>query len=366
VNRVAEKRLLGDRVTGRDTSRVPASDSGSFPREADKGDATLLSVVVPLYNEEVVVREFHRRLVGVLDKISVVSEVIYINDGSTDTSLQVLNELRTHDDRIAIINLSRNFGKEVAVTAGLDYAHGDAVVLIDADLQDPPELILSLVEKWKEGNDVVYAIRRERRGETWIKRATADMFYRVMENIAETPIPRNAGDFRLMDKRCIAALAACRERRRFMKGLFAWVGFKQIAVTYDRDPRFAGTTKWNYWRLWNFAIEGITSFTIAPLKLATYFGLLTAFASLAYGTFIICRTALLGRDVPGYASMMVVILFLAGAQLTAIGVIGEYVGRIFVETKSRPLYLIDACIPSRNIQHSMEERPRPRGEAFSG
>ncbi len=360
MNSVVEKRVLGDRFSSRDTSGVPLSDWHSFSREADRGDSTLLSVVVPLYNEDKVLHEFHRRLADVLDKMSCLSEVVYINDGSTDTSLEMLNELQTHDDRVAIINLSRNFGKEVAVTAGLDYAHGDAVVVIDADLQDPPELILTLVERWREGNDVVYAIRRERRGETWIKRATADMFYRVMENMAETPIPRNAGDFRLMDKRCIAALATCRERRRFMKGLFAWVGFKQVAVTYDRDPRFAGTTKWNYWRLWNFAIEGITSFTIAPLKLATYFGLLTALASLAYGTFIICRTALLGRDVPGYASIMVVILFLAGAQLIALGVIGEYVGRIFVESKARPLYLIDTCIPSRNSEKLLQVPTRMR------
>ena len=361
MNSVVENSVLGDRSSGHDTSGVSVSGWRSFPREANRGDSTLLSVVVPLYNEDDVLREFHRRLVGVLDKMSCLSEVIYINDGSTDASLDVLNELQTRDDRIAVISLSRNFGKEIAVTAGLDYAHGDAAVIIDADLQDPPELILSLVERWKEGNDVVYAIRRERRGETWIKRATADMFYRVMENIAETPIPRNAGDFRLMDKRCIAALSTCRERRRFMKGLFAWVGFKQVAVTYDRDPRFAGTTKWNYWRLWNFAIEGITSFTIAPLKLATYFGLLTALASLAYGTFIICRTALLGRDVPGYASIMAVILFLAGAQLIAIGVIGEYVGRIFVESKSRPLYLVDTCIPSRKIGKPVEISNQMRG-----
>jgi glycosyltransferase involved in cell wall biosynthesis len=328
--------------------------------EGRRVNRPVLSVVVPVFNEQDVLPEFHRRLVAVLDHLDVTSEIIYINDGSKDSSLLMMKELWASEERVAIVNLSRNFGKETAVTAGLDHVRGDAAVVIDADLQDPPELIVSMIEKWREGYDVVYASRLERQGETWIKRTTAGMFYRLMEKVGEAPIPANVGDFRLMNKRFLEALGNCRERRRFMKGLFAWVGFKQVAVTYNRDPRFAGETKWNYWKLWNFAIEGITSFTIAPLKIATYFGLLTASVSLTYGIFIVCRTLMMGREVPGYASMMVVILFLAGAQLIAIGVIGEYVGRIFVETKARPLYLIETYAPPRNVDQPALAGPNNR------
>jgi hypothetical protein len=211
---------------------------------------------------------------------------------------------------------------------------------------------------------MVYAERRERRGETWLKRATARAFYRVIHNIGEAPIPANTGDFRLLNRRCIDALASCRERRRFMKGLFAWVGFRHAAITYDRDPRFAGKTKWNYWRLWNFALEGITSFTIVPLKIATYFGLITAVSALLYASFIVTRTFVMGREVPGYASLMVAILFLAGVQLVAMGVIGEYVGRIFVEAKGRPLYLVDTYLKARTAPE--RPGPQPRNDVASG
>lgn len=306
----------------------------------------VLSVVTPVYNEVEVLESFHDRLICVLAELQLASEIVYVNDGSSDTSLQVLEAIRKADSRVAIVNLSRNFGKEIAVTAGLDHARGEATIIIDADLQDPPELIPKLVEKWREGHDVVYATRRERKGESWLKRKTASMFYAVMFRLGEIPIPRDTGDFRLLSRRCLEALASCRERRRFMKGLFSWVGFNQVSIAYDRAPRFAGKTKWNYWRLWNFALEGITSFTIAPLKIATYSGMLTAIAAFLYGTFIVVRTAVLGRDLPGYASLMAVILFLAGAQLTAIGVIGEYVGRIFIESKGRPLYLLDKHLPA--------------------
>ena len=321
--------------------------AGPSLSEDGAGVVAALSVVVPVYNEQEVLQEFHRRLSTVLDALDLTAEVVYVNDGSGDFSLYALEELRAKDERVAIVNLSRNFGKEIAVTAGLDSVRGQAAVVIDADLQDPPELIASLVSKWREGYDVVYASRQERRGETWLKRTTASLFYRVMHSIGDVPIPENTGDFRLLSRRCLDALASCRERRRFMKGLFAWVGFRQASIGYDREPRFAGKTKWNYWRLWNLAIEGITSFTIAPLKLATYFGLLTALVSFMYGAFIIGRTILLGRVLPGYASMMVVILFLAGVQLIAMGVIGEYVGRIFVEVKNRPLYLVENYAAAR-------------------
>ena len=327
-------------------------------RERSSSSPTL-SVVVPVYNEGGGLMELHRRLGGVLDSLCLPSEVIYVNDGSSDHSLDVLGELRNRDDRVAIINLSRNFGKEIALTAGLDHAAGEAVVVIDADLQDPPEVIPQLIEKWLEGYDVVCATRRERRGDTWLKRITARSFYRLMSHIGEAPIPENTGDFRLLNRRCINALAACRERRRFMKGLFAWVGFRRAAIIYDRDPRFVGRTKWNYWRLWNLAIEGITSFTIVPLKLATYAGLLTAVAALIYAIFIIGRTLFLGRAVPGYASLMVAILLIGGIQLIAMGVIGEYVGRIFVESKGRPLYLLDTYLASRSALNRFTPRNAP-------
>jgi polyisoprenyl-phosphate glycosyltransferase len=333
-------------------------------------DGPVLSVVVPVYNESAVLVELHRRLTAVLDGLGCSSEIIYVDDGSADSSMQTIGDLRSVDKRVAIVSLSRNFGKEIAVTAGLDHVRGEAAVVIDADLQDPPEVIPLLVSRWREGNDMVYAQRRERRGETWLKRATARLFYRVVCDIGDTHIPQNTGDFRLLNRRCIDALLSCRERRRFMKGLFAWIGFKHAFVIYDRDPRFAGTTKWNYWRLWNFAIEGITSFTTAPLKVASYCGLITAIGALIYATFIVCHTLLTGRQVPGYASLMVVILFLAGAQLIALGVIGEYVGRIFVEAKGRPLYLLDryaaAGIAAATRKESKSEFEEPKNSSGGG
>lgn len=316
-------------------------------------ETPVLSVIVPVYNEDDVLPEFHRRLGSVLDDLGLSSEIVYVNDGSSDDSIEVVRQIHGKDDRVALVNLSRNFGKEVAVTAGLDHASGDAVIVIDADLQDPPEVIPHLIAKWREGHDMVYATRRERRGETWLKRTTASLFYRLIHNVGDIPIPENTGDFRLLNRRCVEALAQCRERRRFMKGLFAWVGFKHTSVEYDRDPRFAGETKWNYWRLWNFALEGITSCTIVPLKLATYLGLGTALSALIYAAYIFSRTLFLGRDVAGYASMMVTLLFVAGVQLIAIGIIGEYVGRIFIESKGRPLYLLDDYLPARSVPSAL-------------
>jgi glycosyltransferase involved in cell wall biosynthesis len=315
---------------------------------------TTLSIIVPVYNEDDVLEEFHERLGATLACLGLSSEIIYVNDGSSDRSIDLMRQLHRTDDRVALINLSRNFGKEVAVTAGLDHASGEAVVVIDADLQDPPEVIPLLIAKWREGYDMVYATRRARYGETWLKRATANLFYRLIHNVGDIPIPKNTGDFRLLNRRCVDALARCRERRRFMKGLFAWVGFKHASVEYDRDPRFSGETKWNYWRLWNFALEGITSCTIVPLKLATYLGLGTAFTAMIYAAYIFSRTLFLGREVAGYASLMVTMLFVAGVQLIAIGIIGEYVGRIFVESKGRPLYLLDDYVPARGVPVTLE------------
>jgi glycosyltransferase involved in cell wall biosynthesis len=313
---------------------------------ADGGPPFTLSVVVPAYNEQEVLPEFHRRLAAVLDCLPARCEIVFVNDGSTDGTVEVIEQLRSRDSRVALVDLSRNFGKEIALTAGLDHARGDAVVVIDADLQDPPELIVDLVREWRRGYDVVYAQRAAREGETWLKKATAHLFYRLIRRVSRVSIPADTGDFRLLSRRAVDALARLRERHRFMKGLFAWIGFPQKAVLYRRDPRFAGETKWNYWRLWNFAIEGFTSFTIAPLKLATYFGVLVALASFAFAAFIVARTIIFGDPVRGYPSLMVVVLFLGGVQLVSIGILGEYVGRMFNEAKGRPLYLLNGYGPS--------------------
>nr|WP_272876848.1 glycosyltransferase family 2 protein [Neoroseomonas terrae] len=311
--------------------------------------APALSVVVPAYNEQEVLPEFHRRLAEALVAIGMEWEVVYVNDGSRDTTLSVMTGLQAADPRVAIVNLSRNFGKEIALTAGLDHARGsEAIVVIDADLQDPPELIPALIETWREGFDVVYAQRNTREGETWVKKATAAGFYRLMQRLGgKVQLPPDTGDFRLMSRRAIDALLKLREQHRFMKGLFAWIGFPSRAVRYDRAPRAAGTTKWNYWKLWNFSLEGITSFTVAPLKVATYVGLVTSVAAVAYLAQLLFRTFFFGNPVAGYPSLLAVVLFLGGVQMMMLGIIGEYLGRIFNETKQRPLYFTERYAPSR-------------------
>lgn len=314
----------------------------SLPTSARK----LISVVVPAYNEAPGLPEFHRRLGNVLDALALNSEVVYVNDGSTDETMAVMETMRSRDQRVSILDLSRNFGKEIAMTAGLDYAQGDAVVVIDADLQDPPELIPEFIRHWEEGYDVVYATRTVREGETIIKKATARAFYRLMQNVGRVNIPDNTGDYRLLSRRAVDSLGQLREHHRFMKGLFAWIGYPQKSITYRRAPRYDGTTKWNYWRLWNFALEGITSFTTTPLKLATYLGLAAALGAFLYGSYFLIRTLAFGNPVPGYPSLLVIILFMGGTQLMAIGIIGEYLGRMFNETKRRPLYFIKYYEPS--------------------
>jgi glycosyltransferase involved in cell wall biosynthesis len=306
-----------------------------------------LAVVVPAYNEGEGLQAFHARLAAVLDGLSDLSgRVIYVDDGSRDDTWAVIEGLAATDPRVAGLRLSRNFGKELALTAGLDHADADAVVVIDADLQDPPELIPAFIAKWREGHDAVFGTRLERDGETWLKRFTAASFYRVMDRLSSTPIPRDTGDFRLLSRRAVEALRGVRERHRFMKGLFAWIGFRQVALPYHRDARNAGQSKFNYWKLWNFALEGITSFSTAPLRVATYVGVLTAFAAFAFGTWIILKTLLWGDPVAGYPSLMAVMLFLGGVQLMALGIIGEYLGRLYGESKARPLYLVDAWRPA--------------------
>ncbi len=307
----------------------------------------MLSVIVPAYNEAEALPEFHRRLAAVFNQLDLRCEVIYVNDGSRDDTQRIIDRLCEEDPRTASVELSRNFGKEAAMTAGLDYAQGDAVVIIDADLQDPPELIVQLIAQWRAGYDVVYARRTSRNGETWLKKATAAAFYQLIRRVSRVHIPADTGDYRLMNRRAVDSLLQLREQHRFMKGLFAWVGYKQIAVDYERDPRIAGETKFNYWKLWNFALEGITSFTIAPLKIATYVGLTTALVALLYAIFIVYKTIFFGDPVRGYPSIMVSILFLGGLQLFFIGIIGEYVGRIYDETKQRPLYVVQSYHPPK-------------------
>jgi glycosyltransferase involved in cell wall biosynthesis len=307
---------------------------------------SLLSLVVPAFDEQEVLPAFHARLAPVLDALDMESEVLYVNDGSRDGTLDVMRSLRERDPRVAVLDLSRNFGKEIAMTAGLEHARGDAIIIIDADLQDPPELIPELVRYWREGWDMVYAQRIERLGETLLKKFTARWFYRLMQRVGRVRIPENVGDFRIMSRRSVDSLLRLREQHRFMKGLFSWIGYPQKGIPYQRDPRFAGRTKWDYWRLWNFALEGITSFTTTPLKWATYLGLLTALGSFAYAVIIILQKLLFGNPVKGYPSLMVVVLFLGGVQLVFLGIIGEYLGRMFDETKGRPLYFISTFEPS--------------------
>ena len=309
----------------------------------------MIGVVVPCHNEMEVLPEFHRRLAAVLDGLGEPWCVTYVNDGSTDSTLEVLGGIQHRHPNAGLVNLSRNFGKEIATTAGLDHVAGDAVIVIDADLQDPPEVIPELVAAWRQGFDTVYAQRRQRHGETWLKRTTARMFYRLMQNTGQVPLPPDTGDFRLMSRRVVAALLQLREQHRFMKGLFAWVGFPACAVLYDRAPRAAGRTSWSYWRLWNLALEGITSFTVLPLKVATYLGVIVAVFSVVYGATVVLKTVLEGNPVPGYPSLMAVILFLGGTQLITLGVIGEYLGRVFNETKNRPLYLVERHVPPQAV-----------------
>lgn len=299
-----------------------------------------LSIVVPLYNEQDNIDYLIDRVIKAISQLNLPYEIVCVNDGSKDNTLELLIKHHLHNPQIKIVNLSRNFGKEIALSAGIDYAQGAAVIPIDADLQDPPELIGQLVEKWREGYDVVYATRKSRTGESWLKRFTAKYFYKTIGKMSRVPIPPNTGDFRLLDRTVVEALKKMPERTRFMKGLFAWVGYKQTAIFFDREPRFAGKTTWNYWKLWNFALDGIISFSLFPLKIWTYLGLFVSLISLLYASFLVIRTLIFGIEVPGYASLMVAVLFFGGIQLITLGVIGEYLGRVYEEVKRRPLYFV--------------------------
>ncbi len=303
--------------------------------------AKLVSIVAPFYNEGEGVESFFRAISSTIDAIPETRfEVVCVDDGSRDDTLKQLIALVARDRRFRVVELSRNFGKEAALTAGIDSARGDAVIPIDADLQDPPELIAVLIAEWNKGAEVVLAQRADRSADSYLKRATAAMFYRLHNRLSSVKIPENVGDYRLMDRAVVEALKTLPERQRFMKGLFAWVGFRTVTVSYVRSPRAAGKSKFSGWKLWNFALEGITSFSTTPLKIWTYIGSIGAALTFVYASFIILRTLIRGIDVPGYASLLVAVLFFGSLQLIGVGVLGEYIGRIYLETKQRPSYLV--------------------------
>lgn len=302
----------------------------------------LVTILAPAYNEEEVLPLLFERLVKIMNQEKNYDfEVLIVNDGSKDSTLEIAQGLRKKDNRFNYLNLSRNYGKEIAMIAGLDYCKGDATIIIDADLQDPPELIPEMLKYWEEGYDDVYAKRRSRRGESWFKKFTSKTYYRLLQKSTRIDIQKDTGDFRLLDRRCVEALKSMRETQRYTKGLFSWIGYHKKAIEYDRDPRAAGRTKWNYGRLVNLSIDGFTSFTTAPLRWSTMIGVLISIIGFLYMLVIIFRTLFYGIDSPGYASTMVVILFLGGIQLIFLGIIGEYLGRTFSEAKGRPLYFID-------------------------
>jgi len=301
-----------------------------------------ISILIPAYNEEAVLESLYQRL-GTLanNNKSYDFEFLFVNDGSRDKTLEIIKDFAEKDRRVAYVNFSRNFGKEIAMIAGFDHVTGDATVIIDADLQDPPELIPEMIKYWEEGYDDVYAKRLSREGETWFKKFSSQLFYRILQKSTNIPIQIDTGDFRLLDRRCIEALKQIRESGRYTKGMFSWIGFKKKEITYKRDPRIAGKSKFNYPKLINFAIDGILSFTTAPLRISTILGMIISFIAFIFVVIVVIKAILFGDAVAGYPSLMAVILFLGGVQLLSLGIIGEYIGRIFNETKNRPLYLVE-------------------------
>ncbi len=301
-----------------------------------------ITILIPAYNEEAVLTQLYERLNTLAKTTPKYNfEFLFINDGSRDRTLPILKDLSKKDPRISYVNLSRNFGKESAMLAGFDYATGGATVIIDADLQDPPELIPRMIKFWEEGYDDVYAKRRSREGESWFKKKSSSLFYKLLQKSTNVDIQVDTGDFRLLDKRAIDALREIRESQRYTKGMFSWIGFKKKEITYDRDPRAAGETKWNYPKLVNLAIDGITSFTTAPLRIASFAGIIISLFAFIFIIVIVFKTLMFGDPVAGWASTMAVILFLGGVQLLSIGIIGEYIGRIFDEVKNRPVYFVE-------------------------
>ena len=300
-----------------------------------------ISIVCPCYNEQGVIEHFLENISKVLQESQKTYEIIFIDDGSKDNTLQELIDSKKNYENIRVLKLSRNFGKEVALTAGIDASKGETVVPIDVDLQDPPELILEFTKKYEEGYDVVLAKRADRTTDTYAKKFSAEAFYKLHNKISDINIPNNVGDYRLMSRKVVDEIKKLPESQRFMKGIFAWVGFKTATVEYKREARIAGESSFNGWKLWNFALDGITSFSTVPLRIWLYLGVIIAGLSFVYGSIIILKTLLFGIDSPGYASMITVVLFLGGIQLMGIGILGEYIGRIYIETKNRPIYIVE-------------------------
>jgi len=314
----------------------------------------LVSLVVPVFNEEDSIAVFLAATLPLLERDGVRFEIVFVNDGSRDNTFARLFHRSRADRRIRIVNLSRNFGKEAALTAGIDHARGDVLIPMDIDLQDPPELIATFIAHWREGYDIVYGIRTARHTDTRAKRVSAGWFYRVFNSMSPVRIPPNVGDFRLVDRRAVDVLRQLPERNRFMKGLFAWVGFNAVGVPYERPERAAGTSKFNFWRLWNFAIDGVVSFSTAPLRAWFYVGLAIAIVAVLYALFIVTRVLIFGVDTPGYASLLIAVLLMGAIQLLSLGIIGEYLGRLFVEVKGRPIYIVEGV-----YEDGTAEPPKP-------
>lgn len=301
-----------------------------------------ITVIIPAYNEEESLPLLYERMKTLMNKMDNYEfEILFVNDGSKDKTIEIIKKLREEDNRISYVDFSRNFGKEIAMIAGLDYATGDCVIFMDADLQDPPELIPELVKYWGEGYDDVYAKRRSRKGETWLKKFTSKMYYKVLQKTTRIEIQRDTGDFRLLDRRCVNALKKLRESQRNTKSMFSWIGYKKKEVLYDRDPRIAGSTKWNYIKLIDLAIDGITSFTTSPLRISTYIAIPTFLALFIYFIYVIAKCFIVNTAIQAYQAIILLILFFSGVQILLFGIVGEYLGRIFNETKNRPLYLVN-------------------------
>ena len=300
-----------------------------------------ITIIIPAYNEEESLPMLYERLNKLMNEVTNYEfEVLFVNDGSRDKTLEIIKTLREKDNRISYVDFSRNFGKEIAMIAGLDYATGDCVIFMDADLQDPPELIPELIKYWEEGYDDVYARRSSRKGETWLKKFTSKMYYRVLQSLTRVPIQKDTGDFRLLDRRCVNALKKLRESQRCSKSMFSWIGYNKKEVLYERDPRIAGTTKWNYKRLIDLAIDGITSFTTSPLRISTYLSIPTFLALIVYFIYVIIKCITQSVAIQAFQAIILLVLFFAGIQIMLFGIMGEYLGRIFNETKNRPLYFI--------------------------
>lgn len=326
----------------------------SWRPEAQRESKIELSIVIPLYNEYDVITMMHERLSVVLASLDIPYQLVLVDDGSRDGTPNMMKRLAEADPAVNAVFLSRNFGKEAALTAGLDHAAGDAIIIMDADLQDPPELIPQMLHAWKGGADVVCMRRRSRAGESWFKRYSAHRFYRVLNAISEVDIPTDTGDFRLLSRKAVDALGQLNERNRYMKGLFAWIGLPTTVIEYDRLPRAAGVSKWDYLSLFNLAFQGITSFSTAPLRLAMAAGLLTALFGVLFTLWIVIKALVLGDPVQGYPSLISMITILGGAQLLSIGLLGEYLGKTYYETKQRPVYLVREVISRRKTVNQRE------------